>query len=334
MAKKSQTLEIEPTNSPEPGQDPQSVALAPVLVSGQLDRNPAAIYLATLRPVGRRGMLRALTLVAEIASDSRETALTLPWHQLRYQHTAAIAAALVERGYRPATINQALSGLRSVLYHAWKLGLMESEDYQRARDVKNRKADNLLRGRALDKEELRTIIKNCQEEKSPAGVRDAALVGVMYGTGLRRSEVVKLELRDYNRKNGGLTIWGAKGGKDRLVYAKGGAAKALAAWLLLRSEEPGPLFCPVHKSGKIRLEAMTDQAILKILKKRGFQAELEPFSPHDLRRTYISDLLDAGADIATVQKLAGHASVTTTARYDRRGEDAKSKASELLNIPF
>ena len=279
-------------------------------------------------------MLRALTLVAEIASDSRQTALTLPWHQLRYQHTAAIAAALVERGYRPATINQALSGLRSVLYHAWKLGLMESEDYQRARDVKNRKADTLLRGRALDKEELRAIIKNCQDEKSPAGVRDAALVGVMYGTGLRRSEVVKLQLKDFNSKTGALTVRGAKGGKDRLVYVKGGAAKALAAWLVLRGDGAGPLFCPVHKSGKIRVEAMTDQAIMKILKKRGFQAELEPFSPHDLRRTYISDLLDAGADIATVQKLAGHASVTTTSRYDRRGEDAKSKATDLLNIPF
>jgi site-specific recombinase XerD len=157
---------------------------------------------------------------------------------------------------------------------------------------------------------------------------------MMYGTGLRRSEVVKLELKDYTKKSGALVIRGAKGGKDRLVYVKGGAARALAAWLTLRSEEPGPLFCPVHKSGKIRLETMTDQAILKILKKRGFEAELEPFSPHDLRRTYISDLLDAGADIATVQKLAGHASVTTTARYDRRGEDAKSKASELLNIPY
>jgi site-specific recombinase XerD len=307
------------------------------LAAAPLDQNPAAVYLATLRPVGRRGMLRALNLIAEIASDGsglKQTALTLAWHHLRYQHTAAIAAALVERGYRPATVNQALSGLRSVLYHAWKLGLMESEDYQRARDVKNRKAETLPRGRALDKEELKTIIKHCQTENSPAGTRDTALIGVMYGTGLRRSEVVKLELKDYNPKNGALTIRGAKGGKDRLVYVKGGAAKALAGWLLLRGEGAGPLFCPVHKSGKIRVESMTDQAIMKILKKRGFQAQLEPFSPHDLRRTFISDLLDAGADIATVQKLAGHASVTTTARYDRRGEEAKSKATDLLNIPF
>lgn len=56
---------------------------------------------------------------------------------------------------------------------------MESEDYQRARDVKNRRAETLPGGRALGKEELTTLIKNCQNENSPAGTRDAALIGVM-----------------------------------------------------------------------------------------------------------------------------------------------------------
>jgi site-specific recombinase XerD len=90
----------------------------------------------------------------------------------------------------------------------------------------------------------------------------------------------------------------------------------------------------VNKGGRITIRCMTDQAVLYTLRRRAVQAGVVSFSPHDLRRTFVSDLLDAGADIATVQRMAGHANVATTARYDRRGEMTKRKAAELLHVPY
>lgn len=79
---------------------------------------------------------------------------------------------------------------------------------------------------------------------------------------------------------------------------------------------------------------LTTQAVYNILSKRAVLARVKKFSPHDLRRSFVSDLLDAGADIAVVARMAGHASVTTTARYDRRGEQVKQKTATMLHAPY
>ena len=103
---------------------------------------------------------------------------------------------------------------------------------------------------------------------------------------------------------------------------------------MVRGAAAGPLFFAVNKGGKIGAARMTTQAIYNLLVKRGAAAGLNHFSPHDMRHTFISDLLDAGADIVTVAAMSGHSNVTTTARYDRRPEAAKAKAAGLLHIPY
>lgn len=314
-----------------------STAIAPTapetaLAERSPAENPAAVYLARLAPGSRRTMRQALDTIAGLLTTGQLDATTAPWAALRYEHTQAVRAALRER-YAPATANKMLSALRGVLREAWRLGQTDAESYRRAADLAAVKGSRLPAGRALDAGELTALFAACAVDTSPAGARDAALLALLYGGGLRRSEAVALELTDYDPQSCELRVRG-KGDKERTAHATNGGKAALDLWLDKRGDAPGALLNPVNKGGKVANRPMTDQAAFGALRKRAKQAGVASFSPHDLRRSFISDLLDAGADISTVQQLAGHANVTTTQRYDRRGEKVKRKAAELIHVPF
>src|ERR1700735_4821318 len=118
-----------------------------------------------------------------------------------------------------------------------------------------------------------------------------------------------------------------------MVYVPESGRPLLAAWVAQRGAKTGPLFLPVQKDGVIVSRQPTAGAIYKILEHRARVADVPHFSPYDCRRTFIGDLLDAGADMSTVKELARHASIGTTARCDRRGERAKRSAADLLRVP-
>jgi integrase len=297
------------------------------------DRHPALVYLARLSPGSRRTMRAALEGIARLVTGGRAGALGLDWSALRYQHTAGIRARLAER-YAPATANKALAALRGVLREAWRLGLMPAEAYQRAADLEPVRGERPIRGRAIDRGEVLALVAACKRDSSPLGARDAAILGVLYACGLRRAELVALELADHDPATGALVIRRGKGGKARTTYATNGAARALADWREARGPDPGPLFYRGRKGGRVVAERMTPQAVLDVLRRRSSAAGVKPCSPHDWRRTFVGELLDGGADLATVRALAGHADPATTARYDRRGERAKAHAATLLHFPY
>ena len=150
--------------------------------------------------------------MARLLTTDRLGADELPWHHLGYQHTQALRAALAAR-YSPATANRHLAALRGVLREAWRLGLMSAEDLQRAIDLPAVRGERLPRGRSLTRGELRALFESCRGG-CPADARDAALMGVLYAAGLRRAEVVALEVSDYDPETGALIVRG-KGNKER-----------------------------------------------------------------------------------------------------------------------
>jgi len=297
---------------------------------------PARVYVAGLAGDGHRTMTACLQAIATWVSDGSADIDTLPWASLRFSHTTAIRAALAravsEGRYAPATANKHLAALRGTLKAAWRLGMMETDDYLRAVDLRPISGSRLPAGRNVEQCELASLLACCRDDDSPAGIRDAAVIGLAYLSGARRAELVALHVADVDTEPAAIRVVG-KGGKQRLVPLSPTVGPLLEAWMALRGEVPGPLFCRIDRSGNLRFgHTLTGEAIRQILARRSLAAGVAAISPHDLRRTYAGDLLDAGADLPAVQQLMGHASPSTTSRYDRRGDKARRSAAERLSL--
>jgi len=300
---------------------------------------PLAAYLSRLgSPESRRVMRSSLDTIARAVSGGTRDARSFPWPAVRYPHTAAIRAWLNERA-SPATASRDLCALRGILRECWRLGLLAGDDYRRAVDLAPIRGAALPRGRALDSGELRALFAACAADSAqPRGARDACVLALLYGCGLRRAEAVALDLADVDPESGTVTVRRGKGRRARLAYLPSGGRAALSVWLAVRGGDPGPLLHPLRKGGgdaAIEPRRLSPQALAGLLERVARSARLAaPASPHDLRRSYVSDLLELGADLSAAQQLAGHVSPATTARYDRRGERAKQRAAELLHVPY
>ncbi len=158
-----------------------------------LDQNPAAVYLAHLTPGGQRTMGEALNRIAGMLTGGQANALTCQWAGLRFQHTAAVRAKLATK-YKPSTANRMICALRGTMKMAWRLGQMSAEEYHRAADIPAIRGETVPAGRELRAGEIAALIASCQKDETPAGARDAAIVSLMYSIGLRREEVVALNL--------------------------------------------------------------------------------------------------------------------------------------------
>ena len=287
--------------------------------------DPITLYLQSLAPSGRRSVKSLLTTAAEVI-HFEGTLEQMPWNIIEYQHLAKIRNTLQEQRKSANTINLTLSALRGVMKACFNLGLINADQLMLLNDIKRVRGNRLPSGRSLTASEVKKLYRICNQDKSPAGKRDAAIIAMMLATGIRRSEVINIKLEDYNTRNGQLNIQAGKGNKQRTTYLNTESRRVVKKWLISRGQHDGYVFNPVTKSGTIQQRQLSSQAIYEIVRQRAEQAQIKPCKPHDLRRTFVTRLLEAGVDINTTRQLAGHNDIQTTARYDLRDEKMQRKA--------
>ena len=313
--------------------------------------SPCAAFVRSLAsPASQRTMAQAICAAADILapgalppslgrgakgnlSSRFRAACALPWNSIRVDRLGELRAQLLERGLAPATVNKVLAAVRGTLEQAWRSGTLDSDTLARAKDaLASVKGTRLPTGRHIKRIELRRLFDACASgSRGATAARDAAMLALL-ATGLRRAEVAGLVVADYARESGRLLIRG-KGRKERVVFICNGAKEAVDEWMDARGTDAGPLLRRINKTGSIQEGGLSAQAIYSRLRQLCSVSGVE-CTPHDLRRTMAGDALDAGIDVVTLQSIMGHASPSTTSRYDRRPEAKKREAMELLSLPY
>lgn len=231
-------------------------------------------------------------------------------------------ATLSKDNLSPRSINRKISTIKS--YYTFLIS--ESHiDYNPVLIVDLPKYNTKLPS-TLSIQDIKKLLEFCQLDNSPEGIRLSAMIHLLYASGLRVSELVTLRLVDIASGLGGknkirrtFSVKG-KGNKERIVVISDKAQNALEEYLKIRE-----LFC-AGKSTKAKQYFfashsasghMTRQNFGQLLKKTGISAGLDPsiISPHSLRHSFASHLLEGGADLRVIQELLGHADISTTQIY-------------------
>ncbi len=182
---------------------------------------------------------------------------------------------------------------------------------------------------ALD--ELNTMLDNCMAQDGPIAMRDGSLIALVYGAGLRRHEAIGIQLSDYSQEKANIRVVG-KGNKERINALNDRVIDIIECWLDERGRHPGPLFNRIRRGGNITDQPISSQTVYEIIVRRYKESGLERLTPHDLRRTYATNLLESGTDIFIVQELMGHSHLNTTKTYDKRGDEEKVIAGKALPL--
>ena len=302
----------------------------------EISRNPLTLYLARLAPSSQLTMRYVLQDAADRLGFEDINLEDIDWHLLQPEHVIALVAALREDGYAPNTSSLYVNAVRGVMNEAWRLNLISQEHLLRMRTVKAAPGTRLSQGRNLRRSLIREMMEVCAADPRPQGLRDAAVIGILYGSGMRKSESVNLDLAQINFEERSLRVIG-KGNKELIKYAPDWAFAKLQAWLAFRREQlkegeqdDSFLFNRIRRGSHITRERITKHAIYYIARQRGQQVGVK-IMPHDFRRSFITRVIEEH-DLSIAQKLAHHTNIQTTASYDVRDDNERRRAVDRFDL--
>jgi integrase/recombinase XerC len=232
-------------------------------------------------------------------------------------------AGLMKRGLAAATVNRRLAALRSLVKLARTLGLVGW-----ALEVEGLRSEPYRDTRGPGTDGYRRLLAQLGDRTDARSVRDRAVVRCLYDLGLRRAEVCRLDLADFDQAGPALLVLGkGRAEKARLTLPPATGA-AVAGWLAARPATDSPaLFVRVDRPGGGRLDGSTVYRIVRGLGERGGVRA----RPHGLRHSSITRVLDlSGGDIRAAQRFSRHRDVRVLERYDDSREDLAGQLARRL----
>jgi integrase/recombinase XerD len=266
-------------------------------------------YLVALRV--ERGLSR--NTIAAYTRDLRQYLEFLDGRAPTEELVAGYIGELRRRALADSTVGRKIASLRGLHRFLVVEGLWETDPTVMIDSP--RRPDPFPK--ALSIEETFALVE-APDTRTAAGRRDRALLEFLYATGARVSETVGVDLTDVDLEDKVVLVTG-KGAKQRLVPLGRNAVEAVSNWLpdrlrlVRRASRGDPLFV------SLRGRRLTRQAVFDIVKKHARAADIEPtrVSPHVLRHSAATHMVEAGADLRTVQEMLGHATISTTQVYTR-----------------
>jgi len=231
-------------------------------------------------------------------------------HEIKYENILDFLSSFKKQGFSDTTTVRTIVSIKQFFKYLLLEKIIKEDPTSQIHTPKMKKS---IPG-VISLEDVEKVLAS-PDENTPEGLRDLAMLEVLYATGIRVSELINLKLNEVNFEMGFVIVYG-KGSKERIVPMGEQAQEKLKTYMehsrptLLKQRDCKELF--VTRRGK----GMTRQGFWKLIKNYALKANItKPISPHTLRHSFATHLLERGADLRTIQIMLGHSDISTTQIY-------------------